>query len=1358
MRASRYLKILVAGCGALAAAASSAQSDIPAALAPWRAWVLHGEEYRGCPVLNGYMPGQRDAHVCAWPGELAIDVSAGGAQFSQRWDVSAQAWLPLPGDAERWPTQVNLDGNAAAAVERDGRPALRVSAGTHTVTGVLSWQQRPASVPIPSETGLVSLRLDGAPVARPEIDAGTLWLGLVPEAAVEADRLSVAVYRLLSDDLPIRTVTEVQLDVAGQSREIELSGALLPGFVGERLDSALPAELDADGTLRVQVRPGDWTLRLASHATGFVANIGVPTASEPWPAEEIWSYAADNRLRVAVLEGAPAVDALATGVPADWRSLPSYRVAAGTTLALTQRSRNDADEPNRLTLGRELWLDFAGKGFTALDTVSGEVHSGWRLDMAAPYTMTMATFDLDNPTAENSLLVTNEGAPGVRGVELRRNQLDLRTVARIESLGAVPVTGYLDAFDSVRTTLHLPPGHRLLAALGTDAVYGAWLNDWRLLDLFLALIVAAATWRLVGAGAGALAAVTMLLIIHEPAAPQWLWLNLLVAIGLLRVAPEGRLRRMAALYRSLSLAALALLLIPFTVTELRALVYPQLERPALERGLARETAGFSAPLPEAMKDIPQSLASGGVDASRRTLEQVVATARREEPPPELARYLPGALVQTGPGIPDWDWTRATLSWASPVEPGQRYRLVILGRWGTAAWRLASVLGAFALLWLLVRPVLRLPPGWLRGSASAAAVLLAMLLATPEPARAQAASDFPSPTLLEQLKQRLTEPAPCRPSCTELTSADARVAADTLTIELEFANQAAVAVPLPGGARGWRADAVAVDGTAARELYVNNARYWLPLEAGVHRVRLRGLLPAANSVTIPFPLTPRRVTVDAPGWDVTGLAQTRLLSGALELVRQQQGEAGEALGTTEFPPFVRIEREIELGLEWIVHTSIERVAPSDAAFTVPVALLPGEAVITPGVEIAGAVATAAFAADQPTVAWESRLPVAPTLVLAAGTETSAAEHWVFRMGPLWHAEFAGLPRSPTEVGGFALEYLPRPGETLRVAITQPEPSGGDTIAIDSADYTASVGQRLTQSTLTFDYRSTRAEQHVVSLPAGSTLDRVAIDGRPVALRLDGERLELPVTTGQHSVEVVWRNAGEIGTVERVERVDLGAGATNLQAALSLPRDRWVLWSFGPPLGPAILYWSELLVFGLAAVGLGRLAWSPLRTHEWLLLGLGLSTFAWPTLLLFAFWAFAMSWRSRSKLGLGDRAFNALQLGLGLLSAAALLAVIGAIPLGLLGTPDMQIVSPVGGQPLSWFEDRSTGLTPSAGALSVSLWFYRAAMLAWALWLSFALLRWLPWAWCAFSHGGLWRGKIKAAAEREPRVRFGLCRRS
>ena len=39
-------------------------------------------------------------------------------------------------------------------------------------------------------------------------------------------------------------------------------------------------------------------------------------------------------------------------------------------------------------------------------------------------------------------------------------------------------------------------------------------------------------------------------------------------------------------------------------------------------------------------------------------------------------------------------------------------------------------------------------------------------------------------------------------------------------------------------------------------------------------------------------------------------------------------------------------------------------------------------------------------------------------------------------------------------------------------------------------------------------------------------------------------------------------------------------------------------------------------------------------------------------------------------------------------------------------------------------------------SVPIMVYRAVMLLWSLWLVFALMRWVRWAWARFSHRGLW----------------------
>ena len=45
----------------------------------------------------------------------------------------------------------------------------------------------------------------------------------------------------------------------------------------------------------------------------------------------------------------------------------------------------------------------------------------------------------------------------------------------------------------------------------------------------------------------------------------------------------------------------------------------------------------------------------------------------------------------------------------------------------------------------------------------------------------------------------------------------------------------------------------------------------------------------------------------------------------------------------------------------------------------------------------------------------------------------------------------------------------------------------------------------------------------------------------------------------------------------------------------------MFTAGPTLGPAVLYWPELIALILASLILGRLRTTPLRTHDWLLLG-------------------------------------------------------------------------------------------------------------------------------------------------------------
>jgi hypothetical protein len=126
------------------------------------------------------------------------------------------------------------------------------------------------------------------------------------------------------------------------------------------------------------------------------------------------------------------------------------------------------------------------------------------------------------------------------------------------------------------------------------------------------------------------------------------------------------------------------------------------------------------------------------------------------------------------------------------------------------------------------------------------------------------------------------------------------------------------------------------------------------------------------------------------------------------------------------------------------------------------------------------------------------------------------------------------------------------------------------------------------------------------------------------------------------------------------------------------------------------------------------------------------------LLVIAWLFALGARERVGERLSRRWFNAMQVVLALLTLVALSTLFQAIEQGLLGQPNMQIAGNGShGNELKWFADRVADEHPRAWVLSVSLWFYRGLMLAWALWLAFALLAWLRWGWRAYSADGLWR---------------------
>jgi hypothetical protein len=254
-------------------------------------------------------------------------------------------------------------------------------------------------------------------------------------------------------------------------------------------------------------------------------------------------------------------------------------MAGDSSFSITQRSRGVVSASNELGLNRTMWLDFDGDGFVVQDSINGTMRTDWRLDMGGPYSLLSAT------EYDESLLITKGVEEGQTGVEVRASDVDVEAIGRADTRSSLPVTGWATRFDEVRATLNLPP----LMAPGVDNAGGSWVSEWQLLDFFLVLIITIAVWRLFGQVAGVIALGALTFSFHELNAPSWMWLNLLIAMALMRVAPVGRLRQLVAGYQALSAVALVFVLIPFVAGQLRIAIYPQLE-PQISAGWLRYAA------------------------------------------------------------------------------------------------------------------------------------------------------------------------------------------------------------------------------------------------------------------------------------------------------------------------------------------------------------------------------------------------------------------------------------------------------------------------------------------------------------------------------------------------------------------------------------------------------------------------------------------------------------------------------------------------------------------------------------------------------------------------------------------------
>lgn len=1354
-----------------------AKEAVPAPLQPWVDWVLYEQDHYTCP--HAYNSEKR---FCAWPSalELALDNSSG--KFAQKWSVQTEAWVRLPGNDKQWPHDVKLDGNPAVVVKRHGFPAAKLPAGEHEISGQFQWDSMPESLTIPPATGLVTIKRDGEEIAFPRINQqGQLWLDKSLQEKNVQDALDVQLYRKISDGHPLQVETRLILNVSGRSRDVVFPKIQLAEFIPLSLQSRLPARVNQQGDLQVQVRPGNWQINLTSYHPNIIDALTLAKNAEGLPAQEVWVFEANPALRLTEISGTPGIDSRQTRLPQDWHRFPAYLVDAGQTMHIKTLQRGSATpEPNRLSLRRSMWMDFDGKGFTINDAINGTMTKGWRLVVAPEMDLGSVRID-DEP---QFITVLDEGKD--KGVEVRRGQINLEAASRFtESVSVVPVTGWQHDFQKVSTSLYLPPGWKLFSAHGADNLPNTWLQSWTLLDLFMVLIIAVAIGRLWGWKWGVFALFTMALIWHEPGAPKLIWLNLLAAIALLRVLPAGLFQKLVWWYRNATLLALVLIMIPFVITEVRNGLYPQLglyaDYDAPVRGRTNNTMLAEESLD--MANVATRAATSPVQYEKSIKQMTRMDKKQAKVNKKTVNQMvdPNANIQTGPGLPSWDWRPVHFQWNSPVDESQTLRLNLISPTMNMVLNFLRVILLLVLIGRLLGVVMdTLKPGGLSKKAQVASKASAILLlpvligamwqqdvyaedqieanvaSITQPVafsqQAEASLGFPEPALLQTLQQRLLAKDKCLPECAQIESLRLQVSEQQLMIYLKVHASAEVAIPLPGQSEQWRPDQVLLGNEQVDTLSRDKkGNLWLGLEKGIHDVVMQGRLPKLPQLQLSLPLLPKYVTWQGQGWTVEGIRENHQPSQQLQLIRTKdvtanQGLADDSADNNILPPLLHVERTLHLGLDWLVDTKVTRLSPTGSPISMKIPLLEKESVMTNAFPVKDGQALINLSSTQQAVSWQSQIPVGDKLLLEAVSAQGLVESWKLDISPIWHVNIEGIPTIHQGDQGdvWLPEWQPWPGEKVALAITRPEGIEGRTLTIDRSILSTSVGKRVRETTLALHMRSSRGGQHIIKLPQDAELISVTINGKVQPVRQQQGQVSLPIVPGPQRIEVKWRVNSPISTRLDVLPVDVGVDNVNNSINLRMGRDRWILFANGPQMGPAVLFWGVLLVVLLGAIILGRIKDSPLRTWQWFLLGVGLSLATPFMILVVVAWLLAMQYRPRLQAVEARWVFNTSQVLLIILTIVALGSLLVTLQQGLLGWPDMQISgNQSNAWELRWYQDRAEALLPQPWIISVPLMVYRVLMLLWALWLAFSLISWLRRGWENFTVGGLWRPKAAQA---------------
>ena len=1311
--------------------------DIPNSLQDWKAWVLDDVKDRGCPINF-----QTNKRLCSYPTEIEVHLNDDALSFKMMVAVfKNRQSIALPHAYQNWVKDVKVDGKEIAVLGSD-KALLYLDEGEHTIEGNIIWREAPKYLQLPSNMALVTLYKNGLKIASPKVDAQSkLWLTQNQESSTTKGTLSVSIYRKLIDGHPMKMQTNLHFRVSGKMRSVLLDGIVLDGFYPSKVSGNLDAKITKNKKLEVQIKAGEWVLNIDSFSPTNLFELHIPKHTFNYTNQETLSLQTNASYRTIEIFNAQSIDPSLTNIPKEWKSLALYLLEEEKNLTIKELYKSAVQQQkNEFILKRKIWLDFDGLGYSIKDNIRANISKVKRLESVGILELGSVMVN-SKPMLINTLQGSQQ-----KGVELREQSLRIEASSRYENnISLLPINGWSEQFNKVTTELNLPPGWRIFASFGSDSQSEkSWIKEWNLMDIFLVLLLSISIYQLFGLKWSIPATFFLLTLWHEDGAPTLIWLWILAIVALIRVLDEGKIKKVLQVLFAIFSIFLILNILKFSVYKVRTTLYPQLEnRPYI-----------SAILPSVIEQGRINKSSMNREMEYDMYEQKINTHNygrtKNMMIPKKKQILlqnkidPNAIVQTGEGTPTWNWTQHTFYWQSTVGVNDTLKIWFITPMMTKILNILNILGMLFLVWMFLQAFFQTSMGNLKERffnehSLKALLFISVMLLTPQNLKAD---EIPSTKLLNELKSKLLEAPTCLPNCATMERMNIFVKDDKLFVNMRISAGADISVPIIGNRNIWLPEKVSINESDKSYLKLDKqGDLWVMLRKGVHKVELSGTIKGLNQIMLSSRLSIHNLTTKQSDlWKINSDNKSYIELINLDKKSTQSREKTKSA----IEPMVEVTRTFYFGLRWYVETEVKLLNNIDKPYALHYNLLENESVLNKEIEVNGKQAILHLRNSHRVYQWRSSLAITPQLILKSSNKNQVIERWKMDISSMWNMTYSGVESEKQVAQNNLLmpTFRPWKGESLTLNLEPIKAVKGESLTIESSNLDITQSQRYRDLTLTIKLQSSRAGQHIIALENVKELSSVKIDRVDYFLKINNNQLSIPLKGKTQTVVIKWKEEAGTQNIYNFSKIDLNKESVNSKLSLNLPQNRWILWTDGPLLGPAVLLWGVLLSVFIFALILGRVKNSPLKFRDWLLLGMGVSTSSIIIMLPIVAWIFLLRAKEQKGEALQGKMRNFTQVLIVIFTVVALGTIIGAVSVGLLGNPDMMIEGNSSyGFHLNWYSDRITESLEQPVVISVSMWYYRGLMLLWAIWISFSLINWLKWSWGIFSAGDMWVSKAK-----------------